>query len=614
MNWQHLWTLLWLRTRLLVNQWRRGGTLSLVLMMIFALGALGMAVPTFIGTLVLGLFVIPKAEPVHLLLAWDVLIAGFVFFWSIGLLTELQRAEVLSLSKFMHLPVSVNGAFLINYVSSLFRLTLIIFLPPMLGFALALIVVKGAMLLFVLPLLAGFVLMISALSYQFQGWLATLMSNPRRRRAVLVAVTAGFILIFQLPQLLNVFVFSAAKEETSRAQQFMVETNKLQQAVLTNKIDHAEFTRRQEALMEQRRHDSEQAGHAMLERFYRIARLVNMVLPIGWLPLGVMSAAEGGVLPSLLGLSGMTAIGVVSLWRAYRTTVALYQGQSSSRRVAPSARSAEVGAGHKTKTPWIEARLPGLSEPVSAIALGSFHSLLRAPEAKMMMLPPVIMLPIFGSLMWNVRHTIPVEVRPMLAFGGMAFSLMGLLQLMGNQFGFDRDGFRVYVLCAAPRRDILLGKNLAFAPIAFGLAAILLLGVEILCPLRWDHLLAMVPQYASMFLMFTLMANLMSIYTPLYLPSGALKASNPKALTIVVQLLVFMLLFPLTQAITLVPLGLEALLTFAGWDGGVPIYLLLALLEFAALVFVYRVSLKGLGNLLQSREQRILEVVTNRAA
>ena len=44
-------------------------------------------------------------------------------------MTELQRTEPLSLSKFLHLPVSVNGVFLINYLSSLLRLSLIIFVP-----------------------------------------------------------------------------------------------------------------------------------------------------------------------------------------------------------------------------------------------------------------------------------------------------------------------------------------------------------------------------------------------------------------------------------------------------------------------------------------------------
>ena len=58
-------------------------------------------------------------------------------------MTELQRTEPLSLSKFLHLPVSVNGAFLINYVSSLLRLSLIVFVPVMLGFCLALVVRQG---------------------------------------------------------------------------------------------------------------------------------------------------------------------------------------------------------------------------------------------------------------------------------------------------------------------------------------------------------------------------------------------------------------------------------------------------------------------------------------
>ena len=54
-----------------------------------------------------------------------------------------------------------------------------------------------------LPLSAAFLLMVTALTYQFQGWLASLMSNPRRRRTVVVAATAVFVLIFQLPNLLQ---------------------------------------------------------------------------------------------------------------------------------------------------------------------------------------------------------------------------------------------------------------------------------------------------------------------------------------------------------------------------------------------------------------------------
>src|SRR5262249_46600722 len=130
-------------------------------------------------------------------------VVAFLFFWLIGLITELQRTDALSLSKFLHLPVSANGAFLINYFSSLVRLSLIIFFPVMLGYSVALVVVKGIRMLPVLLLVASFLLMVTGLTYQFQGWLASLMSNPRRRRTVIMLTTVTFVLIAQLPNLLN---------------------------------------------------------------------------------------------------------------------------------------------------------------------------------------------------------------------------------------------------------------------------------------------------------------------------------------------------------------------------------------------------------------------------
>jgi ABC-2 type transport system permease protein len=101
-NWQHLRAFVWLRWRLLSNHWQRTGTLNAVLMMILAIGALVAAVPLLIACFAIGLYAIPKAAPVQLMYAADGLIVGFLCFWGIGLLTELQRGEPLSLSKFMH--------------------------------------------------------------------------------------------------------------------------------------------------------------------------------------------------------------------------------------------------------------------------------------------------------------------------------------------------------------------------------------------------------------------------------------------------------------------------------------------------------------------------------
>jgi hypothetical protein len=159
-----------------------------------------------------------------------------------------------------------------------------------------------------------------------------------------------------------------------------------------------------------------------------------------------------------------------------------------------------------------------------------------------------------------------------------------------------------------------LGKNLAYSPFVLGLAIIVLVLFQVFCPMRAVHFLAMAPQLISMFLLYCVVSNLMSIYTATALVAGSLKPAKPKTTTVLLQLLMFGILFPLTQSLTLLPLGIEALLDWQGWTAGIPIYLLLATAQCAAVVWFYRLALQWQGSLLQSREQQILEVVTNRAA
>lgn len=614
MNWQHLQTFIWLRWRMSANQWRRGGALNAVLMTIVAVGALVMAVPLFVGCFVLGLLVFPGVEPVHLLYTWDAVIVGFVSFWGIGLLTELQRTETLSLSKFLHLPVSVNGAFLINYVSSLLRLSLIIFVPVAFGLGLGLVFARGAMLLAVLPLTAAFLLMVTAVTYQFQGWLASLMSNPRRRRTVVVAATALFILVFQLPNLLNIVRPWGVQQRADQSAKQVEELAALDRGFQAHEYDAQEHLRRQQEVIQKYELANQQARRDRTERWAYTVRVMNLVLPIGWLPLGVMAAAEGNIIPAVLGLLGMTLIGTASLWRAYRTTVRLYQGQFTARKGRPAPAITSLASKRRPGGHLLETRLPGVSEPVSAIALGGLRSMIRSPEAKMMLLTPALLGAIFGGAILRHADAIPPTIRPLVAVGAMGLVLFGVLQLMCNQFGFDRDGFRVFVLCAAPRRDILLGKNLAFAPLALGMAATMLIIVQIVCPMRLDHFLAMPLLFVSMFLLFCLLTNLLSIYAPIGLAAGSLKAANPKLVPVLLQLGMFGFLFPLTQAPMLLPLGIEAALRGLGWITAAPVCLVLSLAECAVVVWIYRLCLHWQGELFQAREQKILETVTNRAA
>ena len=146
------------------------------------------------------------------------------------------------------------------------------------------------------------------------------------------------------------------------------------------------------------------------------------------------------------------------------------------------------------------------------------------------------------------------------------------------------------------------------------MAAIVLVIVQVASPLRLDHLLAMIPQFISMYLLFCIFTNFLSIYAPVHFAAGSLKPSNPKLGTVLLQLVMIMFVFPLMQVPTLLPLGIEVVLRFLGWGDGVPIYLLISSAVCAVVFVIFHFSLEWQGNLLQAREQRILDVVTNRAA
>jgi hypothetical protein len=579
-NGQHLRAFFWLHWRLRVNQFKRGGTANFVILLLLAAGALLLSCFLFVVFLLLGLYALADVSGPVLMYVWDGLVLGYLFFWLIGLLTDLQRAEALSLEKFLHLPVSLSGVFFLNYLSSLLSLSLIVFVPMMVGLSLGLVFSRGPSMLLLFPLLAAVLFMVTALTYQFRGWLASLMANKRRRQTIIVLITAAFILLAQLPSFVNIFHSGRGKAQNRTPEQ-----------------------------IKQAAEDTE-----------RTVRLLNLVLPPGWLPLGVSGAADGDAMPALLGTLGMALIGTASLWRAYRTTVRLYTGHyTSGARVAErEARKRVTAEQPQLPAPrapalsrsarLLEKRLPWLSEHAAGIALAGFRSLTRAPEAKMMLLTPIIMVVLFGSLFLRGSMDPSPPMRALMACAAMAMTLLSMVQLVGNQFGFDRAGFRVFVLCPASRRDILLGKNLGIAPLALVLSFLMVAVVEIVYPLPIDYLLAVVPQFVSMFFLFCMMANLLSIWTPMAIAPGSFKPTNTRMLPILLNF-AFLFLFPLALAPTLLPLGAELLLD---WPR-VPVSLILSLVECVVVVALYRLVLTWQGSLLQAREKKILKIVAAKA-
>ncbi len=608
MNRRHLAAILWLRWRLTLHQVRRAGAVSAIILVLAGAGIASVAIGLFFLGLLGGIAGLPRLPPEGVLLVWDVVAAIFLFSWLVGLVTVLQRSEVLSLEKLLHLPISPSGAFVVNYLGSLASLSMAVLLPGMVGLAIAQVVTKGPTALLVFPLLASFLFMVTALSYQFQGWLASLMVNKRRRRTIIAVVSISLMVISQLPNLLNSRHWGHRRNDAlqTRYEEDVTRLDRAREAGTITAAEHDSLQASARSRLQQARRERRQQR---TEQTFLIARKANLFVPLGWLPYGAMACARGSALPALLGILGAGLIGAVSLRRSYRTTLRLYSGGFAS---APARRpmAAAPAKPAPTGTGLLERQIPGVSPHAAAVALAGFRSLTRAPEVKLALLTPVILILLYGSMMMarGARFT---AMRPFMALGAIGMILLSLQQLIGNQFGLDRDGFRALVLSPSPRRDILLGKNLALAPVALGLGLTLIAVVQVLFPMPIDHVLATVAELGAIYLLLCMVANLASILAPVPLASGSLRPAHPKAGVMVVRL-GLVLTLPVLMGLAALPLGLELLVHHLGWLTTVPIYLLCALPELGVIAWVYGQVIAWQGNLLQSREQRILEVVTTK--
>jgi ABC-2 type transport system permease protein len=604
----HLRAFVWLRWRLRVNQLKKGGIANTVLLVLLAVGAVVLAVGMFVGGLAGGFFGMPQAGPVGRLIVWDAVVVAFLFTWMIGLLTELQRTDVLTLDKFLHLPVSPAGVFLVNYLSSLVTLSTVLFVPAMVGLALGQVLAGQVAMLLALPLIAAFVLAVTGVTNLFQGWLAALMSNPRRRRTIIVFLTLGFILLAQLPNLINLARMGATAGPDEAETWQKGEQEAAAEAQKQGKLTPAEYARRLQDIDKEYQEREAAANQQTWQEAGRMARVVNAVLPPGWLPLGAAALPDWSVVPALLGTLGLAGIGGLCLWRSYRSVLRFYTGPTGGGE-----RRANATAATKSdRVPMIEWRLPGVSEHSSAVAAAGLRSLTRAPEAKMMLVAPIIAVVVFGGLLATKTVDPPEPARPLMALGGAAMVLLMGVQLVGNQFGYDRAGFRAFVLSPVPRREVLLGKNLAVAPVTLGLAAAVVLLVGVVFPMRPDHYVAVAALLIAMFLVYCLLANALSIAAPIPMASGALKPSNTRLVPVLLQML-FMFVFPLAMLPALAPVGIEAILAELGVLRGWPVALALALVVLPATVAAYRKVLTWEGDWLAAREQAILEVVTSKA-
>jgi MFS family permease len=272
---EHVLAILWLRWQLTKNQFARAGKINAVISVFMLVALVMAAVGAVIGGLLVGLLGLSQTRPMGLLLFWDAVLFVFLIFWLTGLMVEIQRAESIDLARLLHLPVTLDQVFIFNYLASLLTPSILIFVPGMLAVCLGLMISRGPWMVLMIPLLAGFILLLTAWTYCLRGWLAALMSNQRRKRSIIVWITLGFILVAQLP---NAFLHSP-----------MFGKNKSGTAV-KGAMENSERI---------------EAGH--------------LLIPPGWVGYGAMGLANKNPWPTLGAIAVCCLLGGYGLKRAYRT-------------------------------------------------------------------------------------------------------------------------------------------------------------------------------------------------------------------------------------------------------------------------------------------------------
>jgi len=575
MDWGQFRAVLWLRRRLSRNQFARSGILGKIYAVAVPIVAVLVATVTFTGGLVGGWAGLGDTTPKSISLVWLGITIGFLFFWTVGLLSEIQRSEAVDLQRLIHLPVRLGQAFVINFIASHAVFSIVAFVPAMIGLALGLAFARGPTFLLLVPLALAMVFMVSSWTYCLRGWLAALMANPRKRRAVVAGVTLVLILVCQAPNIASNVARGVRREDGGRR-------------------------------------------HAWSGR-HLLATAQRCVPPL-WVPLGAKGLAEHRAWPALLGTLGCLAIAALGLRRAYRITVVAYRGGAGTPttgrapRVQPSVDAAKRGSPRKTRrtvhATFIERDIPGVPSEAAALALATLRSFLRAPEVKMALVSSFLLpLIIGGSLLIGSPGSTPGWLKSFYGTGAVLFSILMTMQFLANQFGYDRDGFRTLVLSPADRRHILLGKNLATMPIcgSVGLLFVTVAGVALRMP-AFAFAAAMFQLVAALTLA-NIIGSLLSMYVPYKVRSGSMQASKPGGKTMLL-LMVCQMLLPVLMAPLLLPPLAAALFSKFGVPGGQALNLVLSIAMAAGLIFLYRSLLDPLGRLLRRRETAILQAVT----
>lgn len=568
MRWDLLKTILWLRWKLAANQFAKAGAwLRALLVLIAAIAVLSMF-GMLAGGVALGALVFSKVSPDVLMLIVDGVVLMFVFIWCIGIVSEIQRSESIDLQRLLHLPVKLKDAFMVNYVASHVSISLMLLIPAMVGVAIGAMIAGRFAYVVILPLVVSCVFAVSSWTYCLRGWLVQLMVNPRRRRSILISLTLAIIVLAQTPNLFfNVYLRGKHGNDMDKAAASTMKSEKVRD----------------------------------------LFRLAHYYVPPMWVSFGTAKAGEGNWWPAGAAIVLFSLTGSAGVRRAYRSTLRYYKGESNSKNGKPTGEK-------KSKVPVknpLEGDLPLVSGDVAVAAKAFWRSMVRAPEMKMALLGPFIMAVIIGAMFLSrefsggSRHA-----APLIAIGVTLFSMSGVMQIVFNVFGWDREGFRALVLSPIDRGQLLLAKNIALFPLLTLLGLLLYVGVSILMKMNPVFWIGGLFQIVCAAIILFIVGNLISIKLPYRIQIGSLKPTRMPVKNVLVML-GLTLLFPFYMLPVLVGPAIGMIAGFVGSDIAILLNIGVSAVMCLFVIGVYGLSKKHMGKLLQADEGKILQIVTS---
>ena len=132
------------------------------------------------------------------------------------------------------------------------------------------------------------------------------------------------------------------------------------------------------------------------------------------------------------------------------------------RKVLESPGSTSGKRGTPMREVWTR-RLPGMTAPASAVALAQLRLALRTPRGRSILLSPLVVFLIFGSMMY--KNAGSADMGPFQFSSGIGlatvcsfFSVLSVLPIATNQFAVDRAGLTLALLSPLSEQELLAGK------------------------------------------------------------------------------------------------------------------------------------------------------------